>query len=168
MDTPASTLRSTCSPLHTFAFRQGQLFRFIHCITGAALPTLQFHRNRRRSEYPCDTSEYATYKYPFIAHCYSPFQLRKCRRRELSRLLHQLFCRLIVPVFLDDLQHSNGNRYPCQWVHISLLMCQQRGMRRWLKLIMVEMGRAGFQRQKSSGTIMMPILSAERPEACQT
>ena len=49
----------------------------------------------------------------------------------------------------------------------SLLGYQQRGMRCRLKLMIVEMGRAGFQRQKSSGTIMMPILSAERPEAGQ-
>ena len=29
--------------------------------------------------------------------------------------------RLIVPIFLDDLQHSNSNRYPCQWVHTASL-----------------------------------------------
>ena len=48
-----------------------------------------------------------------------------------------------------------------------LLGYQQRGMRRWLWVKNVGLGRAGFQRQKSSGTIMMPILSAERPEAGQ-
>lgn len=41
-------------------------------------------------------------------------------------------------------------------------------MRRRLQVKIIETGRAGVQRQKSSGTIMMPILSAERPEACQT
>ena len=29
--------------------------------------------------------------------------------------------RLIVPIFLDDLQYSNSNRYPCQWVHTASL-----------------------------------------------
>lgn len=29
--------------------------------------------------------------------------------------------RLIVPIFLDDLQHRNSNRYPCQWVHTASL-----------------------------------------------
>ncbi|MBB5143719.1 hypothetical protein HNQ38_001819 [Desulfovibrio intestinalis] len=49
-----------------------------------------------------------------------------------------------------------------------LLGYQQRGVRRRLQLMIVEMARAGLQRPKSSGTIMMPTLSAERPEADQT
>ena len=28
---------------------------------------------------------------------------------------------LVVPIFLDDLQHSDGNRYPCQRVHMASL-----------------------------------------------
>ncbi len=37
----------------------------------------------------------------------------------------------------------------------SLLGYQQRGMRRRLQMKNVGMGSAGFQRQKSSGTIML-------------
>ena len=34
---------------------------------------------------------------------------------------------LIVPIFLDDLQHSNSNRYPCQWVHTASLSVSNAG-----------------------------------------
>ena len=35
--------------------------------------------------------------------------------------------RSVVPIFLDDLQHSNGNRYPCQWVHTASLGISSAG-----------------------------------------
>ena len=63
-------------------------------------PTLQFHRNRCRSEYPCDSGQYAAYKCPFTTHGYSPFQLCNCRRRELSRLLQPTILPVNRPSFL--------------------------------------------------------------------
>ena len=50
-------------------------------IAAAAFCTFQLHRYRRRSEYPCDTSQHTADKRPFTAHGSSPFLLRKSRRR---------------------------------------------------------------------------------------
>ena len=35
--------------------------------------------------------------------------------------------RSVVPIFLDDLQHSNSNRYPCKWVHTASLGISSAG-----------------------------------------
>lgn len=73
---------------------------------------------------------------------------------------------LVVPVFLDDLQYSDGNRYPCKWIHTASLVsaardappfvCENFAERpnRWTP----KLRQVGSSNKMESVSVMLPFL----------